>query len=350
MRVDEAVAPREALGTFPTPVERLPIPGVAQEVWVKRDDLSGASYGGNKVRKLEFLLADARARGAGRIITAGALGSHHALATTVYGRMLGFPVTLVLSPQRPNEHVREVLLTDHGLGADLRLVRRMELIPWGLLRERVRHWRERPYVVPPGGSNSLGTLGYVRAALELLDQVEAGELPMPRAVHVACGTMGTVAGLALGFALGGSTIRIEAVRVVGAVVTNERVLRGLLRSTSRLLAAGGMQTPPVDRALALVRLHHDQIGEGYGRPTEAGRVAAERLSNAPFSLDPTYTAKAAAGLLAALDRGEEGPHLYWHTLSLRMPPLEGPPPEPSALPLPFRAFFQPEGRGARGEA
>jgi 1-aminocyclopropane-1-carboxylate deaminase/D-cysteine desulfhydrase-like pyridoxal-dependent ACC family enzyme len=349
-REEEGLPPRVALGTFPTPVERLPVSGVAREVWVKRDDLSAESYGGNKVRKLEFLLADARARDAGRIITAGALGSHHALATTVHGRKLDFPVTLVLSPQRPTEHVREVLLTDHALGADLRFVRRMEFIPWGLLRERIRHWPERPYMVPPGGSNALGTLGYVHAALELLDQVEAGEVPLPRRVHVACGTMGTVAGLALGFTLRGATIRIEAVRVVGKVVTNERVLRRLLSSTSHLLEAGGRKPPPVEKALALVRLHHDQIGEGYGRPTEAGRLAAERLSDAPFSLDPTYTAKAAAGLLAALDRGEEGPHLYWHTLSHRMPPLEGSVPEPSALPLRFRSFFPPEERGPGGRA
>jgi 1-aminocyclopropane-1-carboxylate deaminase/D-cysteine desulfhydrase-like pyridoxal-dependent ACC family enzyme len=337
--------PRVSLGTFPTPVERLPVPGAGQDVWVKRDDLSGEAYGGNKVRKLEFLLADARERGAGRLITAGALGSHHALATTVYGRQLGFPVTLVLSPQKPTEHVREVLLADRALGAELRLARRMELIPWGLFRERVRHWRERPYVVPPGGSNALGTLGYVHAALELLDQVDRGELPLPRAVHVACGSMGTVAGLALGFALRGARIRIEAVRVVGTLVTNEGVLRRLLSSASRLLGAGGLKAPPVREAHALVRLHHDQIGEGYGQATRAGSMAAKRLSDAPFSLDPTYTAKAAAGLLAALERGDEGPHLYWHTLSHGMPAVDsGRSGSPEAsLPPELRSFFPPEG-------
>jgi 1-aminocyclopropane-1-carboxylate deaminase/D-cysteine desulfhydrase-like pyridoxal-dependent ACC family enzyme len=336
--------PRVSLGTFPTPVERLPVHGVGQDVWVKRDDLSGEAYGGNKVRKLEFILADARERGAGRLITAGALGSHHALATTVYGRQLGFPVTLVLSPQSPTEHVRRVLLTDHGLGADLRLVRRMELIPWGLFRERVRHWRERPYVVPPGGSNALGTLGYVHAALELLDQIEADELPLPRAVHVACGTMGTVAGLALGFALRGARIRVEAVRVVSTLVTNEGVLRRLLRAATSLLEAGGVRAPPVNDALALVRLHHDQIGEGYGRSTEAGVRAAERLSDAYFSLDPTYTAKAAAGLLAALERGDEGPHLYWHTLSHGIPAVDSGDSGSTEASLPpgFRPFFSPE--------
>jgi 1-aminocyclopropane-1-carboxylate deaminase/D-cysteine desulfhydrase-like pyridoxal-dependent ACC family enzyme len=333
--------PRVSLGAFPTPVERLPVPGVAQEVWVKRDDLSGEAYGGNKVRKLEFILADARERGAGRLITAGALGSHHALATTVYGRQLGFPVTLVLSPQSPTEHVRQVLLTDHALGADLRLVRRMELIPWGLFRERVRHRRARPYMVPPGGSSPLGALGYVHAALELLGQVEGRQLPVPRVVHVACGTMGTAAGLALGFAMEDARIRVSAVRVVGSIVTNEGVLRRLLKATVNLMARRGMAPPRPEAALELIDLRHDQFGDGYGKATEAGGAASERLAGAPFDLDPTYTAKAAAGLLAALDAGEEGPHLYWHTLSHNLPPVA---PSPvSSLPGELRSFFLAEG-------
>jgi len=338
-------AARIPFGSYPTPVERLRIgapggEGMPEdlEVWVKRDDLTGEEYGGNKVRKLEFLLADARARDAGRVITAGALGSHHALATAVYGRRVGLPVTLVLSPQRPTEHVREVLLADHALGAELRLVRRMELIPWGLLKERFRLWRKRPYTIRPGGSDALGTLGYVNAALELLDQVEAGVLPMPRNVHVACGTMGTAGGLALGFALGGARVRIHAIRVVSPLVTNRRGLGRLLRSTAAVLESGGEPDPPLEAALRSIRLRHDQIGDGYGKPTDAGSRAGERMASAGFPLDPTYTAKAAAGLLASLEEGEAGPHLYWHTLSHGMPPT--PSPDPKELPKAFRPFFE----------
>jgi 1-aminocyclopropane-1-carboxylate deaminase/D-cysteine desulfhydrase-like pyridoxal-dependent ACC family enzyme len=344
----EGRLPRVPLGSFPTPVEPLRVPGAAQEVWVKRDDLTGRAYGGNKVRKLEFLLADARENGTERVITAGALGSHHALATTVYARQLGFPVTLVLSPQRPTPHVREVLLADHALGAELRLARRMELIPWGLFMARIRNLGSRPYVVPPGGSDGVGSLGYVNAALELVDQVEAGELPMPREVHVACGTMGTVAGLALGFALADAPIRVNGIRVVSSLVTNLRVLRKLLRSTASLLRSGGVEVPPLEAALELVRLRHDQFGGGYGKATQEGRRAMERLGSADFHLDATYTAKAAAGLLAALDEGMPGPHLYWHTLSHGMPPLPGSGIEvaaPGSLPPEFRSFFQEERAG-----
>src|SRR5690606_7123727 len=111
------------LGSFPTSVEPLDLDGPVPSgvrLLVKRDDLGARPYGGNKVRKLEFILAEAKRRGAERLITVGAVGSHHALATTVYGRAHGFRVTLVLFPQQMNEHVRRILLLDYALGAELR--------------------------------------------------------------------------------------------------------------------------------------------------------------------------------------------------------------------------------------
>ncbi|HEY8378082.1 MAG TPA: pyridoxal-phosphate dependent enzyme, partial [Nannocystis sp.] len=127
------------LATLPTPVEPLALDdtgGDGARLWIKRDDQSGLPYGGNKVRKLEFILARARDLGATRLITAGATGSHHALATAVYGRRLGFDVTLCLFPQPLTDHVRRVLLLDHALGAELRWTPRMELIPFALFRAR----------------------------------------------------------------------------------------------------------------------------------------------------------------------------------------------------------------------
>jgi D-cysteine desulfhydrase len=322
-----------SLGRFPTPVQRLPLEGAA-EVWCKRDDLSGEAYGGNKVRKLEFVLAEARRRGAGRLITAGAAGSHHALATTVYGTRLGFDVTLVLCPQPPAPHVRAALLQDAALGATLRCVPRMEMIPLGIARERAIHRRERPYVIAPGGSDAYGTLGYVSAALELAEQVEAGEAPLPRVVHVAAGTMGTAAGLAIGFAMAGLPVRVEAARITTPLLTNRWMLGRLMRATARLLEDGGAGPVPLARARAGVRLHGAQIGRGYGHRTAAGDRAVDALSACGLALDPTYTAKSAAGLLEAL-REAEGPVLFWHTLSA----CEAVPPDhlPSVDVLPPRA-------------
>jgi 1-aminocyclopropane-1-carboxylate deaminase/D-cysteine desulfhydrase-like pyridoxal-dependent ACC family enzyme len=124
--------PHVELGAFPTPLEPSIVSG--REILVKRDDLCAADYGGNKVRKLEFLLADAKSRGAGRIVTAGATGSHHAFAAAWHGQRIGFPSSLVLFPQRLTAHVREMLLLMAATGAELRWARRMEAVPYGLWR------------------------------------------------------------------------------------------------------------------------------------------------------------------------------------------------------------------------
>ncbi|MGH7475703.1 MAG: 1-aminocyclopropane-1-carboxylate deaminase/D-cysteine desulfhydrase [Longimicrobiales bacterium] len=300
------------LGRFPTPVHRLPLPG-RDDTWIKRDDLSAPLYGGNKVRKLEFLLADARRRGATRLITIGAAGSHHALATTLYGCELGFDVTLVLFPQPPADRVRRVLRLDACLGAKIRWVPATAFVPLGVLAARLAHQGERLYVVPVGGSNALGTLGYVAGALELAEQIEAGQTDAPQVVHVAAGTLGTAAGIAIGFALAGIAARVVATRVVSPVVTNERRLGRLVRSTLRLLADAGMRVPVTTQVLARIELSARQVGAGYGHATEAGERAREALAVAGVCVDDTYTAKAAAELLQPSNTA--GPVLFWHTYS-----------------------------------
>jgi D-cysteine desulfhydrase len=306
--------PRVALGTFPTPVERheLDTARGVRSILVKRDDRCADGYAGNKVRKLEFVLADARAAGAGRLITVGATGSHHAFATAFHGRRVGLPVSLVLFPQSPTPHVRDMLLLDQAAGADLRWVARMEGVPWALWRTRVKHRRERPYVVPPGGSSAVGTLGYVSAALELAEQVASGEAPLPTRIHVAAGTLGTVAGIAIGLAWSGLDVPVIATRITARVVTNERVLARLVRATLLQLSSLGVAVPDAEAVLRLVELRHDQLGAGYGQPTEAASLAQRTFAEAGLRLDTTYTAKAAASLLADDEGGEP---LFWHTLS-----------------------------------
>ena len=329
--------PRISLGRFPTPVTELEHAGRAP-VWVKRDDLTAPVYGGNKVRKLEFLLAEAERRGARRVITAGAMGSHHALATTLYATGRGLDVSLVLFPQTCTPHVREVLLMNHALGAELRFVGRMEAVPAGLWRARFAHRGARPVVIPPGGSDALGAIGYVNAALELAEQVAAGDVPEPDEIFVAAGTLGTVAGLAVGLELAGMKSRIAAVRITSPLVTNVRVLRSLIRGTARVLARAGFPAADAARSLGRVRLVHDQIGAGYGRVTPAAATAAERFESFGLDLDETYTGKAAAALLAALDGAAGRTRLYWHTLSAAAPlhllQMDSPP-----LPASFQRYL-----------
>lgn len=323
------------LASVPTPVQRIGLPGA--ELWVKRDDLSGEPYGGNKVRKLEFVLAEAKRRGAERLITVGAAGSHHALATTVYGSRLGFQVTLVLFPQPLTPHVRDVLLLDHAFGAELRWAPRMEVIPAAALLARFAHRRERCFFIAPGGSDPLGTLGYVDAALELAEQIEAGELPLPSTVHLAAGTLGTTAGLALGLAIAGLPIRIRATRIASRLLTNSGALRRLVVRTAKLLERWGVPIPAAGEVLDRVELVHDHIGAGYGHPTSA-EAGARRLASAGLVLDPTYTAKAAADVLACLDESRGGVPLFWHTLGAAEPPRPDRVDAPE-LPASFRRYL-----------
>ncbi len=332
----EGVIPWMPLGHFPTPLEPLALAAESRSS-VKRDDLTGEPYGGNKVRKLEFLVADALRAGSRRLITAGALGSHHALATAVYGRAAGLPVTLILFPQPMTAHVVRVLLSDVAQGAELRFVPRMELVPAALMAQRWARRDEGAYVIPPGGSDALGTLGYVNGVLELAEQLAAGAALAPAEIHVAAGTLGTTAGIAIGLALAGVEAGLVATRITSRVVTNERALARLVRGALDLLGPGaGLDAGQVVRR---VEIRHGQIGGGYGRETAAGREATELFQALGLRLDPTYTAKAAAEALAAARAGRSV--LFWHTLSAREPELGEPEAALAArLPERFRRLLE----------
>ncbi|MGH7471942.1 MAG: 1-aminocyclopropane-1-carboxylate deaminase/D-cysteine desulfhydrase, partial [Longimicrobiales bacterium] len=306
-------------------------------LWIKRDDLSSDVYGGNKIRKLEFLLARARARDAQRLITAGAAGSHHALATAVFGRQLGFASSLVLFPQPITDHVRQVLLTDAALGAELRFAPRMTSVPTALVGARLAHWRERTFAIVPGGSDVTGTLGYVNATLELGTQIEQRELPAPDLIVLAAGTLGTAAGIAIGLTLLDLRTQIIATRITSRLVTNERALHGLIRATCSELERRGVPVA-ADHAVGRVTLAHDQVGAGYGQPTAAADAAHSAFAPTGLALDPTYTAKAAAELLALRVSRPTATLLFWHTLSATMPAVVLPP--ESVLPARFRAYLQ----------
>jgi 1-aminocyclopropane-1-carboxylate deaminase/D-cysteine desulfhydrase-like pyridoxal-dependent ACC family enzyme len=325
----EAMA-RVSLGTYPTPVQELTQASRGRcAVWVKRDDLTGALYGGNKVRKLEYLLADAHGRGATRLVTIGAIGSHHVLATTLYGRREGFSVEAALLPQPRTDHVVEVVRA--GLGHGL-----VPMPAWGFasvaMRVVPRLFGGGAYFITVGGSNVMGSLGYVAAARELAAQIRAGEMPEPDVIVVALGSGGTVAGIAAGLELEG--IRSHVVGVIVAdppwLITfrTRRLARACLRLGKRrenVVARGWL-----DRRLSIDRRW---LGAGYGVPTEEGARATEVAAQEGLVLDPTYTAKTFAAALARAEALRDSPApktvLYWHTLSSSpvLPLLEGAPDE-----------------------
>ncbi len=297
-----------SFGRYPTAVHRiaaLSAPGC--DLWVKRDDLTHDVYGGNKVRKLEYLLASARASGATRLVTVGAAGSHHVLATTYFGKLAGLTVEAVLVPQPPTAHAVTILRASLALGLKPFPVRSW---PAAVVRLGQRVASGATYV-PLGGSNLVGTLGYVSAARELASQVRDGTTPEPDVCVVALGSAGTAAGLAAGFA----ALRMKT-RVVGVCVASpprliSMLARRLGEASLRRASQPGEVTPPL-------RLAVDSrfLGAGYGHATVEGDEAtrdAER--GAGLALDPTYTAKAFACALWHV-RARRAPRvLYWHTLS-----------------------------------
>jgi len=294
--------PRASLGRFPSPVT--PADVLAPGVWLKREDLNAEPLGGNKVRALEFLLGDV---GVGdTVVTVGAAGSTHALATVVYARRLGARVRCFRWRQEMNPAAQRVAArTSEEAGASQ--LSRTVVGAYArafVARLRGAHW------VPAGGSSPMGVLGQVNAGLELAGQIEAGSLPRPDRVVVPLGTGGTVAGLALGFAIANLPTEIVAVRVVPRVVANARHVRALVSRTVRLIErAAGVGVPRPDARG--VRVVHDFYGGAYGRATKEGdRVAADCLEQTGIVVDPTYGAKAlAAAVTLAKQRG--GTTLFW---------------------------------------
>lgn len=303
--------PRIALGTFPTSVERLAGASTAHvDVWVKRDDRSGERYGGNKVRKLEPVLFEAKRKGKKRLLTVGAAGSHHVLATTLYGTIHGFRVAAVLVPQPTSPHVEENLRAGLGLGLEAHRACGYADTPLQVLA----HMSLETAFVPLGGSSVVGTLGYVSAALELAEQVGRGEIPEPDLIVTALGSGGTVAGLAVGLEASGLRTRVLGVAVSSPAAMHAAMMRNLVKRASK-------RVPGVDpkHALARVTVDAERIGAGYGHATRAGDEATAIALAQGLVLDPTYTAKSFAGLLAERDARERkatsSTLLFWHTLS-----------------------------------
>jgi 1-aminocyclopropane-1-carboxylate deaminase/D-cysteine desulfhydrase-like pyridoxal-dependent ACC family enzyme len=305
------------------------------ELWIKRDDRTSDVYGGNKVRKLERILGEAVDRGARRIVTVGAAGSHHVLATAYFGRRAGLEVEAVLVPQPYGERALAVMRAALGLGLRAFPVRSWASAPWAIARRVARGAR----YVPLGGSSISGSMAYVDAARELVVQVRRGELPAPDVCVVALGSGGTASGLAAGFEAEGVRTRVVGVCIAEPAWLLGGASRWLARACAR---QAGIALP---RAALRARLSIDArfLGAGYGHPTTHGAEAIELArAAAGLELDPTYTAKAFAAALWYVGARRARRILYWHTLSSApiQPLLEGAPPE-DAVDLRLRALVLP---------
>jgi D-cysteine desulfhydrase len=317
-----AALPFVSLGRYPTPVldaANLDPEGRCAAIAIKHDGVSGTLYGGNKVRKLEFLLADAQQRGKSGVLTFGGAGSNHALATAIYARELGLDCDSLLIKQPNSYSVRSNLLRSLQTGAHLQHFESMTgLVAGTLARAALKplSGKAMPYFIPPGGSSALGLLGYVNAAFELQAQIERGILESPDVIYIACGTMGSCVGLALGLRLLGLNTRVCSVAVTDTRFSSLHRAQKLLREANDLLRAADASIAKVQLDDCEFELRHDFFGEEYGRYTEAGMAAVRRAGKATgLKLEGCYTGKCAAALLHDLGSGRlEGQRvLLWNT-------------------------------------
>lgn len=337
------------LARLPTPVDELPELARtldAGRLFVKRDDLTADPYGGNKVRKLEFLLGKAYVDGAKAVMTFGAAGSNHALATAIHARRLGMRPIAMLVPQPKEACVRRNLLLHLTAGTELHLYpdkpRLVAGAAWQRTRRRLEDGVELA-VIPAGGSSPLGATGYVNAALELADQVAAGLLPCPDRLYVACGTMGTCVGLALGFALAGLNTRVEAVRVTELDMASEARGRQLFAETAEFLHGLDPSVPAPGHLKRRLALRHEFFGEGYGIHLPRDLEAADRFrAVAGVPLEGAYTGKAFAAFMsdAATGRLRGETVLFWDTYDSHDWDAEIGGLDYHSLPEAFHAYFK----------
>lgn len=283
---------RVSIGVFPTPVQKLESISrlLGTQVYVKRDDLTGLGLGGNKVRKLEYLLADAKAQGAEVVFTTGGAQSNHAMLTAAAARKLGMTPILILKKRGVTARQGNQLL-EHLMGVDVRFMDTDDYADIYAEMDRVGAALGRPYYkIPCGGSNALGTLGYVDCAREIRDQGLHFD-------HLICaeGSGGTMAGLALG-----AKLYLPGTRVTGMMVDSdpfEEITVQLMREAAALLDAD-VQVSAEDFDL------RDLCGPGYAIPSQEGNAAVAMMAeNEGLFLDPVYTGKAFAGLIAMAREG-----------------------------------------------
>jgi D-cysteine desulfhydrase len=302
----------DGFAQLPTAVELHNFNG--KHIWVKRDDQTHSLYGGNKVRKLEFILPEAQRLGATKVLTFGATGTHHGLATAVFCKELGLECEVLLFDQPVTDLVKEniQLLASQGAvlthcGSLANTLRRFYMHPGRL--------RKSTYFLFAGGSNVFGVLAFINAALELAAQVAAGDCTEPEVIYSAASSNATLAGLTLGIAISGLNTKVIGVRVAPDKVgpfdsCTPAAVSKLMQKTVKWLKHHGADW---NWTIPQPQIDNNWYGAGYGHTTEGATKAASTFkATMAIELDPTYTAKCFAAVLASQHKG---PVLYWHTLN-----------------------------------
>lgn len=305
-----SVIPRVQLCDLASPVMHTHVDGA--DIWIKRDDLNAPVSAGNKARMLEFLLADVHH--GDTVLTVGGEGSTHVLATAMHARRLGARTIAVRWRHEMNE---SALRTSRLIDEECVLARVHGTTVGTIVRAQWARVTQHMHYVPLGGSTPLGVLAQVNAGLELADQIRAGQLPRPERVVISLGSGGTVAGIALGFAIARLETAVIGVQVTPAIIANRTRVQRLVARTARLIeTVTGEIVPRVPGQLLGVA--RNAYGGAYGRPVPAAVEAAKRLDERTgIRLDQTYSAKAFAVALG-LARSAAGHTLFWNTFDSRL--------------------------------
>jgi len=310
-----------SLGSYPTRVEKLEKMGEARgftDLYIKRDDRSSPVYGGNKVRKLEYMLADAQKKGKRTLITLGGAGSNQVLATGIFGHELGFKVTGIMMDQANAKYVRKNLLLDKYY--DIKLVYTKDTLSeiFSFAGEYIGSMLNggKPYFVTAGASSPIGNMGFVNAGFELKKQIENGESPEPDYIIAACGSIGTSAGLQLGCILAGLKTKIVAVRVAYPWLVTKWRMKRMIGDIIRLMRKYDSTVPSVDVSEEELILLGDYLGEDYAAFTDLGCQCVDDMRELEdIELEHTYTGKALGGGLDWLKKQGKSNStiLFWNT-------------------------------------
>jgi D-cysteine desulfhydrase family pyridoxal phosphate-dependent enzyme len=302
-----ASLPRTRLAHLPTPLEEAPFLSAAlggPRIFIKRDDCTGLALGGNKTRKLEYLIADAQSKGASVVITCGSDRSNHCRQTAAAARVAGMKCVLVLNSATAEPPVQGNLLLDRMLGAQVRFVgSEAERDP--MMEEVAHEFRERgeePYIIANGGSDPVGAAGYVAAVFELMEQLNELGIEPARLYTTSSLSGGTHAGLAIGAVITGATFQVHGIAIEGNEDEVRDVVLPLANATAQYLESDAHLDPD--------DLHIDAnyVGPGYAINTDACLDAMNLLARTQaILLDPVYTAKTMAGLVGHIKEGQIGP-------------------------------------------
>lgn len=333
------------LGDWPTPIteaKKFAKQNNLAGLYVKREDMSHAERGGNKLRGLEFLLAQAAQRNAQTLLAVGASGSQHLSRTAWHARKLGMDTTALALKQPPADYARRNLLAGLATGATYVPAGYVTLVPklvWNWLKHNSGRGSRPVFYIPPGGTSPRSCLGHVNAAMELKRQIDDGLCPEPDYLYAAMGSMGTTAGLGLGCKLAGLKTRIVGVVVSYRWYCTPARWARLARRTLRLMRRFDPTVPDLSIEPSHLTVIGAALGKGYAHFTESSMKLAEQFHDCEgIRLDGTYTAKTLEGAMQFIHRGglQDKIHLFWQSFQATPNIMHIPQEHPN---LDFRRFF-----------